>query len=203
MPILLLVGIGYGVAAAIDEGRAVADSFSSLGRDGRGTVELEAGDTATVMAFWEDGRSTESITRPVAVVEITGPDGDDIAFDPAHNGRQTFSFNSKSGIDLGTFEAASSGAHEVRVAFVDPTVGSADPDRSPVEPIAAVGRLDWRSIVGSVLRPIGLGAAAAIALWISLLVLRGTSKRRRRESPQFQGATPQTGGTNPSTGPFV
>ncbi len=191
VPVLLFAGIGFGVVAAVDEGRAVADSFSSLGPNGRGVVKLEPGDTATVMAVWEDGRASDSITRPAASVVITGPDGNGVAFEPASSGQQTFSFNSKSGVDLGTFEARSPGAHMVRVRFTQPG------------PLAAVVRLDWQDIVWHVLRPIGLGAAAAVGLWILLLVLRGMSKRRRRTSPQFQGTTPYTGGTNPSRGPFV
>jgi hypothetical protein len=182
VPVLFLLGIGYGLVVAVDEGRAVAESFSSFGADGRGSVELEDGDTATVLAFWEDGRSTESIVRPTATVTITDPDGDDVRFDPAGPSRSTFSFGSRSGIELGTFDAATSGTHDVQVTFAQPG------------PLAAVGRLDWQAIVGSVLRPIGLGAAAAVGLWILLLVLRGMSKRRRRAEPQ---------GASPSGGPFV
>ena len=198
VPIIFLAGIGFGVAGAIDEGRAIADSVSTLGADGRGTVELDAGDTATVMAYWEDGRSTESIERPPATVTITDPDGDAIAFDPAGSGESTFSFDSKSGIDLGTFDADVAGTHEVRVEF-----GQAVPGTSTGTPLAAVGRLDWGSIAGRVGRPIGLGALASVGLLILLIVLRGASKRRRTSSPQFQGQVQSTGGTNPSKGPFV
>ncbi len=194
VPILVFAGLGVGIVGGIDEGRAVADSFASLGADGRGTTDLEAGDEATVMAFWNDGRSTDGIDRPPATVVVSGPHGDPVEFDQAGSGEMTFSFDSRSGIDLGTFTAGEAGEYGVSVTFDTPSgaVGT---------PLAAVGRLDFGSIIRRVVRPIGLGVAAAVGVWILLLVLRGSSKRRARSEPQVRAASPQS--PSSSSGPFV
>lgn len=97
----MLTGLAFGVSAAIDEGRAVADSFSELGDDGHATLDLDAEDEVTVMAYWNDGRPTEDIDRPAATVSIVG-------------------------INLGTFTAKEAGEHQVRVRL--PVSG--DPPRA-------------------------------------------------------------------------
>lgn len=191
VPIIALAGFGFGIAAAIDEGRAVADTFQRFGSDGRTTVSLDEGDETTVFAMYGDGRDTSALQRPTATVAVEGPDGDEVAFDAADSGGETtFDFGGDAGIDLGTFTARSDGEHEVRVKFVDDAVAGA--------PTAAIGRLDVSAIVGTVLRPMGSGILASIAVLILLLVLRGASKRRLRSSPLAPPTDPGS-----SRGPFV
>jgi hypothetical protein len=200
VPILFFVGIGFGIAGAIDEGRSVIDSFSTLGADGRGSVALEEGQQATVMAVWPERQSTDGISRPPATVSVTGPSGTEASFDQADGGSTTYSFNSSSGIDLGSFTATEEGTYDVRVTF-DTQAGSA-----PV-PSAAVGRLDIAGIAGRTFRPIGWGALAAVGLWILLLVTRGASKRRQLANPQqlptSVATTASTSSTRSNSGPFV
>ena len=184
VPVLLLAGVAAGVATALDEGRAVFNSFSTLGADGAGSVELESGDEATVFALWSDGRATSTLERPEAAVAIIDPAGETVRFDPAGPSRSTYAHDGVSAIDLGSFEAHSDGSFDVQVTFADGALtGSAAPN-------AAVGRLDWASIVGRVLRPVALGAAASFGLLLALLVLRRSSKRRLRRAavaPASQG----------------
>jgi len=186
VPLLFLAGIGVGVVTAVDEGRGVIDSFSTLGSDGVGTVQLEAGDEATVFALWDDGRGTDALERPVSTVVVTGPGGEAVTFDEAaRSTTSTYSYEGASAIDLGTFEAPVTGTYRVRVTFqVGPEAVGA--------PNAAVGRLDWSGIVGRVLRPVSIGFAASIALLVLLIVTRGMSKRRLRATnviaaPPLQG----------------
>jgi hypothetical protein len=80
VPIIFLVGVGFGVAGGIDEGRQVVDSFSKLGADGAGSIDMEADQKATVMAIWDDGRSTDGIARPPANVTVIGPGGAPVVF---------------------------------------------------------------------------------------------------------------------------
>lgn len=194
VPIIFLAGIGFAVASTISWGIDIAESYELVGPDGTASIQLDAGDEATVFAVWEDGRSTDSLSRPSATVRVTAPAGGDVEFDRGSDGSSTFSVDGTSGIDVGSFTAPSSGSYDVDVTFA-PTSGTA--------PQAAVGEFSFSGLAERVLRPIGIGAALAIALLVMLLVARGRSKRRRRQSPQFQGPTPNTGGTNPSNGPFV
>ena len=179
VPVVFLAGVAIAVLAAIDEGRTIADSFSRVGDDGRASIELAAGEEATVFALWSDGRSSDSVTRPPATIAVTGPDGDDVTFRPAGGGTTTFDTGGDAGIDLGTFTARDDGTHQLEVEFDVP----AGTPRSE----AAVGRLDISAVVGRVIRPIALAALASLGLFVLLLVLRGASKRRIRRGPQFPG----------------
>ena len=190
VPILWFAGLGFGILSVVERGIDAADSFREIRPGGSATVVLDAGDSANVYAVWQDGRDSESLTRPAATVTVQGPDGADVAF-RSPNGRTTFDFGDESGIELGSFEADAGGAYEVRADF---------PDADPSQPAyAAVGELDLSSIAAGVLRPIGLGTLAATALWILLLVLRGRSKRRARATASV---TPVVGRPDPR-GPFV
>lgn len=174
VPLIFLAGAAAGIVSAIDEGRSVLDSFSTLGADGNGTVELDSGNEATVLALWDDGRATSTLERPAATVVISDPTGDPVRFDPALSGRTTFSYEGTSAIDLGSFEARSDGPYRVQVTFQDASgTGIAAPN-------AAVGRLDWASVVARVLRPMGIGLGVSFALLVTLIVLRSSSKRRAR-----------------------
>lgn len=196
VPVLLVSGVAFGIANGVDEGRRIADSFHGLGDDGSGTVELEAGDSPTVWAVWDDGRSSESVTRPPATVRITGPGGTPVAFDAREGSSETtWSVGSEAGVDLGTFTAPSAGRYDVAVTY------EAGGVTGPV-PTAAIGEVDLSGAVGSVVRPILQSLAAAIALTVILIVLRGRSKRRstRDASGSAVEAAVRTDGRS---GPFV
>lgn len=195
VPIVFLAGVGFAVAGAISWGFDIAESYELVGSDGTASVQLDAGDERTVFAVWDDGRSSDSLSRPPAKVTVHGPGGGDVAFEHGSGGgRSTFHVDGQSGIDVGSFTAPSSGTYDVAVEF-DHSAG--------VAPQAAIGEFSFGGLAERIMRPLGFGLAASVALLVALLVARGTSKRRLRESPQFQGPTPVTGGTNPSNGPFV
>ncbi len=195
VPIIFFAGVGFAIAGAISWGIDIAESYELVGADGKASIQLDAGDDGTVFAVWDDGRSTDNITRPPATVTVTGPDGEDVAFNRDDGGSSTFTVNDQSGIDVGSFTAPTTGSYDVEIAF--------DPTTSGTPPQAALGEFSFAGLGERIVRPIGIGFAASLALFVALLLLRGAAKRRMRSSPQFQGPTPVTGGTNPSNGPFV
>lgn len=184
VPLLAVLGIVGGVLAAVEEGREVAESFRLLGEDRRGSIDLEAGDEATVWAVWQDGRDDPE--RPAAAVLVRGPAGEPVAFRPRTNGETTFSFGHESGVDLGTFVARDAGRHELAVTWQDGAVRGA-------APAAGVGVLDLSGLVDRVVRPIWLGVLAATVLFVVLMVLRGRAKRRigaRAAGHALESSTP-------------
>lgn len=192
VPLVFCGGVALGIAAAVSEGLSVADSFERVGPDGRASIELAQGDEASLFALWEDGRSSEGLSRPPVRVTVTGPDGDDVPFGPAGGGRTTFESGGDAGIDLGSFTARVDGVHEVEVDFELPA--------GVPEPEAAVGRLDLSAIVRETVRPIAIGAVASLAIFVLLLVLRGQSKRRiRRGQPGTPPQPPSPGSQGPIT----
>lgn len=180
IPLVLLAGAAAAITAGIDEAREIRDSFHTLGNDGRGTIELEAGDEPTVWAVWNDGRSTDSMTRPPANVQITGPGGQAVPFRArGSTGTTTWSFGSDAGVDLGTFSAPETGSYEVHVMY---DIATPDGSIGAVGvPAAAVGQLDLSASAWRVARPVLLATAAAVGILVLLLVLRGRSKRRVRQ----------------------
>lgn len=195
IPMVLLAGLGAGLVSGIDEFRRITSSFRPLGVDGTGTVRLRQGDVATVWAVWEDGRSGDAVSRPPARVQVAGPAGAAIPFEPARGGWTTWSFGSSAGIDLGTFTAPADGDYQVRVTF-----GSGA--GTVPAPVAAVGQLDLSASVSRVLRPIGLSLAAALAVLVVLLALRGRSRggaAHRGAGPAVERDAPPP----PSSGPIT
>lgn len=179
VPLLFVGGIVSAILAGVDEATDMIDSFQRTGPGGVASIELDAGDEATVFALWDDGRRSEDLERPAATVTVVGPDGSEVPFRSGSGGRMTFSTGSDAGIGLGKFEARASGRHEVKVEF--------DPQPEVVLPVAAVGRLDFTSLFRNVLGSLGFGVVASIVAWIVLLVMRGSSKRRIRNQPQYVG----------------
>lgn len=206
VPILLMAAVAFGIAAGIDEGRRIADSFRTLGADGTGSIPLEAGEEPTVWAVWQDGRSSDAISRPPAQVEVTGPRGQDIDFQPGGS-ETTWSIGSEAGVDLGTFVAPVEGTYTVHVRYEAPGAGGAAAVAGPV-PTAAVGTVDVSGSLGRVLRTVGVWALAALALWVVLLALRGRSKRRARRlaagNPlDSHGGAPTSTPSATSSGPIT
>lgn len=196
VPLLLVVGAGFAITNGIDEGRRIADSFHGLGDDGKGSIDLDAGDEPTIWAVWGDGRSTDGISRPPARVRIVGPDGDEVEFDPRDSAATTnWSFGAESGVDLGTFTAPTEGRYDVQVTY------DAGGVAGPV-PTAAVGELDLSDAVGQVVRPILQSLAAAVGLIVLLIILRRRS-RRRLQRDASGSAVEAPDATDGRSGPFM
>lgn len=171
---------------AVHEYGTFDDRISSIGRDGQGTVHLEAGTDPGVWAEFR-GATTDVISAPPGDVEVTGPDGNRVSV--KHGlGRQTWSSSSSAAIKVVEFHAATAGEYHVEVSRPEgPTNWS-------------VGDLDVGATAWHILRWLLLGLPLALASLLTIVLMRhGSKQRARREAAAgvlaSQGATtPQPGG---------
>ena len=196
VPIIGVVGIVYAILAGIDEFSDIEDRFTRLGSDGKSSIELREGEHASVWLISESAGSGALDMRG-ADVRVTGPGGEPIEFEQA-TARSTFDFGNLGGVRVGDFEAASGGEYKV-AATARSMSGPAD---------VAVGNFDVGSAVLHTFRPALIGFLASIGLLVLLLVLRGASKRRARNQPQYDplqapaSSTPAAPTTSSSQGPI-
>lgn len=186
VPIIGIAGIVFAILAGIEEFSGIEERFTRLGSDGTGTIELRKGEHASVWLLSENGSGSAALGLRSSTVEVTGPGGSPIEFEPA-TARSTFDFGNLGGVRIGDFEATSEGDYRV-AATAGSMSGSSD---------VAVGNLDVGAAVVRTFRPAITGFLASTGLLILLLVMRGRSKRRIARARE-QGAVLQ----GPAQGPI-
>ena len=180
VPLLMIGGTALSVKTGFDEFGDIADHFTRLGLDGTGTVDLRAGDTASIWMLYEHGTNTRNMSKD-ARITVTGPDGTSVPVDVA-SARSTFEAGDLGGIRCCDFDATTTGEYEISA------------QRSSGASDVAVGDFEFGSAIAKTLAPGLIGIFAGIATLILLLVLRSRSKGRisKLRQQQAQVGVPAT-----------
>lgn len=185
VPLLIVAGATQSVRTGFDQFSDIGDRFTRLGLDGAGTVELRAGDTASIWMLYEAGTDTRAMSKD-ATVTVSGPDGSSVDVDRA-SARSTFEAGDLGGIRCCDFDAKTAGEYTIRA------------ERSSGASDVAVGDFDFGSAIAKTIAPGLIGLLAGIALLVTLLVLRSRSKRQQAR-PRHELATPTN---QPASGPVT
>jgi hypothetical protein len=172
VPLLMIGGAAQSVATGFDQFRDIDEHFSRLGLDGDGTVELRAGDTASIWMLYTSGTDTRNMSKD-ANVTVIGPDGANVQVDRA-SARSTFEAGDLGGIRCCDFDAPTDGTYTIHA------------DRSSGASDVAVGNFEFGTAIARTLAPGLVGTVAGIATLILLLVLRSRSKGRISQLRQQQ-----------------
>ncbi|MCW2961693.1 MAG: hypothetical protein JWM90_2080 [Thermoleophilia bacterium] len=196
--VLAFGGLILGIRQGFEEAGRIADSYERFDLGSAYEIELRRGDARDLYAIWNDGRSTDSLTRPALAIEIEGPNGSSVT-PTLESGSQTFSDGAHSAIRVAGFEAPSDGTYAITVLPEETT---------DVPDTMGIGSLDLLDALGRVLGTIALGFGLAIALVIALAITRGRAKKRRRKalSSSYLGVPnlgPPAPPQPPSSGPIT
>jgi hypothetical protein len=173
MPLVIIAGTVQSVATGFDQFGDIGDHFHRIGPDGTGTVELSAGDTASIWMLYEHGTDTRSMSKD-GNVTVTGPDGASVEVDRA-SARSTFEVGDLGGIRCCDFDATVTGVYTVHA------------QRSSGASDVAVGNFEFARAIAATLAPGLIGVFAGVGMLVLLLVMRARSKASiRREAQQLQ-----------------
>jgi hypothetical protein len=192
--VLVVVGVVVGIALVVVGARSFVEGFGDLQSvpiDGGGTVLIEDTGSQTVYAERPafgtgSGFQTGTFTGfgPNVQVSVIGPDGQSVYFD-SNVGAETYTFDQREGVSLGSFDAPTEGNYEIRSVPGD-DLGSFD--RLTVGQVFDLGGIF--GILGGVA---GGGLIVLIGIIVIIVSAVRRSRARKRQQPTY-GYPPQGGG---------